>query len=59
VRLLHVLPVLLVLPLLLGLAAGRLLLLAAPQRTPLSCGLQEAPGQLLLEAVLQQLHLLV
>lgn len=43
--------------LLLGLAAARLLLLEAPQRTPLGCGLQKARGQLLLAVAALLLHL--
>jgi hypothetical protein len=44
--------------LLLGLAAGRLLLLEVQQRTPPGCGLQVGPGLLLLAGVLL-LHLSV
>jgi hypothetical protein len=58
VRQLPVLLLLLLLPLvlpaylLLGLVAGHLLLLAAQQRTPPGCGLQERPSLLLLAEVL-------
>jgi hypothetical protein len=54
--LLLLLPLVLPAQLLLGLAAGRLLLLAVQQTNPPGCGLQEGPSLLLLaEVVLRHL----